>query len=246
MLDDKLLKNLQSHLNQINNMIAVSKLGLLKSEDLSHTKNMIEDALKSYRPFLEQIQALKIDKIIEPFRTLPKTGIFLDSHITNQKLIPLRNLVQELILEEGGSEAVDPVNIPELVITSTTVNQAIRDAKTLLKNEGAVSAVDRMHTVLHGYLKQVCRDADIEYNTEDTINQLLNKLKLKHPDLVIKNDNADKILKNLANVLDKVNPLRNNSTLAHANDVLLEEDEAMFVINTINTVLSFLNSKFSK
>lgn len=52
----------------------------------------------------------------------------------DKKLTPLRDLVQELVIEEGESETVDHVSIPELVITGNTINQAIRDAKTLLKN----------------------------------------------------------------------------------------------------------------
>ena len=50
----------------------------------------------------------------------------------------------------------------------------------------------------------------------------------------------------MSNVLDKLNPIRNSSSLAHANPVLLDHDESMLVINTVNTLLSYLNSKFTK
>jgi hypothetical protein len=69
---------------------------------------------------------------------------------------------------------------------------------------------------------------------------------VQHPALATSDANVDQILKSMANVLDKLNPLRNNASLAHPNAVLLDPNEAMFVINTVNTLLSYLDSKFSK
>jgi hypothetical protein len=221
-------------------------LGLLKSEELSNTKNKIEDALKSYESFFEKIEALKIEKIIPKFRNRPKTGMFLSAGQVNPELHPLQILLQELIKAKGGAEQIASVSVPDLKITGSTINQAIEDAKILINTQGPTSAVDRVHTVLHGYLKQVCKEATIEYPEDATLNQLMNILKIKYPILVAKNDNVDQIFKSMANILDKLNPLRNNSSLAHSNLVLLEPDEAMLVINTCNTILSYLNSKFRK
>jgi hypothetical protein len=106
--------------------------------------------------------------------------------------------------------------------------------------------VDRVHTVLHGYLKLVCDDAGLIYSKDATLNQLMNILKEGHSAFNIKNKDVEQILNSMANVLDKLNPLRNNSSLAHPNPVLIEPDEAMFIINTINTLLAYLNSKISK
>lgn len=74
----------------------------------------------------------------------------------------------------------------------------------------------------------------------------MNLLKEKHSALATKDTNTEHILKSMANILDKLNPLRNNSSLAHPNEVLLGPDEAMLVINTVNTLLGYLNNKFGK
>lgn len=246
MTDSELLVKLNSSLTEVNEMLALSDMGLLKSEELHATKSRIEDELTSYKPLFAKVEALKIEKTIPQWRNLPKSGMFLNAGQVNPQLSPLHVLLQELINVKGGSEQVAPVAVPELKITGSTINQAIADAKTLLSTQGATSAVDRIHTVLHGYLKQVCKEAGITHPDDATINQLVNALKANHPSLATKSDETDQILKSLANVLDKLNPVRNNSSLAHANPVLLEPDEAMFVINTVNTVLSYLNGKFSK
>jgi hypothetical protein len=92
-------------------------------------------------------------------------------------------------------------------------------------------------------LEKVCEKANIAYQKDATLNQLLNALKTSHPAFQNKNENTDHILKSMANVFDKLNPLRNNSSLAHPNENLLDPDEAMLVINTVNTILSYVDSK---
>lgn len=246
MTNKEIIEKLTSHLNEINEMLSLGDLGLLKSEELDKTKHGIEDALKTYKPFFEKIEALKIERIIPQWRNDSKSGMFLNAVQVNSELQPLHVLLQELIKAKGGSEQVVPVAVPDLKITGSTINQAIEDAKILLNTRGATSAVDRVHTVFHGYLKQVCNEASIMYKEEATLNQLMNLLKTNHPALITRNDNADQIFKSMANVLDKLNPLRNNSSLAHSNLVLLEPDEAMLVINTVNTLLAYLNNKFIK
>lgn len=47
-----------------------------------------------------------------------------------------------------------PVAAPELQHTEATVSRALNDAERLLQTNGAVSAMDRMHTVIHGYLRK--------------------------------------------------------------------------------------------
>lgn len=244
MNDSQLLEKLNLYLKEVNEMLALGDMGLLKSYELFNTKYKIEDELKTHKSLFGKIESLKIEKAIPMWRTMQKTAQFLNASQVNSELSSIYVLLQELIKVKGGSEQITPVAVPELKISGSTINQAINDAKVLLSSQGAASALDRVHTVLHGYLKQVCLEANINYPDDATFNQLVNLLKNNHPALSYRDDNIDQILKSLANVLDKLNPVRNNSSLAHPNLILLEQDEAMFVINTVNTVLGYLNSKF--
>ena len=67
--------------------------------------------------------------------------------------------------------------------TSEVVVRALDDAETLLKNSGPESAVDRVHTALHGHLRFLCDEAHIAYEREDTMVGLLKKLRQDHPRL---------------------------------------------------------------
>jgi hypothetical protein len=135
----------------------------------------------------------------------------------------------------------------ELVITSEVVQRAIDDMKTLIEKNGAISGVDRMHTTLHGYLKAICLKENISIAEKDpTLTQLFKEIR-KSPKFNInctRTHELEKILNSIANILDALNPIRNNASIAHPNELLLPEAEAYLVINAAQTVLHYINSKF--
>jgi hypothetical protein len=52
---------------------------------------------------------------------------------------------------------------------SQAVQNALADAETLLQTRGAPRAVDRVHTALHGYLRNLCDQAGITYAEADLV-----------------------------------------------------------------------------
>lgn len=154
--------------------------------------------------------------------------------------------IEDLIRKLDNSISVTP---ERLLITNETVERAIQDSKTLLTENGAISSVDRIHTALHGYLKEVCKQEGIILTNNENLTQVFKKLKSHHPKLQqggVRQGDIDQIINSFSNALDKLNPIRNKASLSHPNEELLEEDEAMFVVNSAQTVLNYLNRKFSK
>ena len=49
----------------------------------------------------------------------------------------------------------------------------------------------------------------------------------------------------MASILDSLSPIRNRASIAHPNQELLAEPEAMLVVNTVRTLLNYLNAKFA-
>lgn len=135
---------------------------------------------------------------------------------------------------------------PSTSVTIAVVERAISDAEILIYSSGATSAVDRIHTALHGYLLAVCDKAGILYGNDPSITELFKLLRQHHPSLQnLGPRSADivKILRAFSSILDALNPLRNQASVAHPNLNLLEEKEAMLVINAAKTVLHYLNAK---
>src|SRR5579884_3998780 len=77
------------------------------------------------------------------------------------------------------SDRLVPTVLPQ--ITSDVVLRALTDAENLIQTSGPTSAVDRVHTVLHGYLRAVCEAASISYGQGDSMVALLRKLEDQHP-----------------------------------------------------------------
>jgi hypothetical protein len=154
----------------------------------------------------------------------------------------IRFIAVELNAKEGPS----PVDTPSLQITTDVVERALRDAEQLLHTSGAVSGIDRVHTALHGYLKAACNKNTIPYPKDPSINVLFKLLRERHPAVRAcrsRDSDIDRMLKSLSVVVDALNPLRNRSSMAHPTASLLEEAEAMLVINSVRTLLHYLNVK---
>jgi hypothetical protein len=141
--------------------------------------------------------------------------------------------------------SVDYIAEPDIANTSEAVFEALKDADNLLKNREAVSAVDRVHTAFHGYLKSVCASCEIDFEDTSGLVSLVKKVLASHPKLKINVDEqpAQNIVKSLAAIADSLNPIRNHSSLAHPNKTLLEEPEARLVVNTVRTLMTYLESK---
>lgn len=151
------------------------------------------------------------------------------------------NLIERLDAQQGVA-AVTPQ------ITTEVVLRALGDAENLIHSSGPTSAVDRVHTVLHGYLQAVCDGVAIRYQRDDSMVALLKKLRASHPklqDLGPRAQDVEKVLNACAAILDALLPVRNRASVAHPNRELLGEPEARLVINVGRTLLHYLDTKVS-
>ncbi len=145
--------------------------------------------------------------------------------------------------EEAGPE---PVPRPSLAITSDVVERALTDAERLIATQGATSGVDRVHTALHGYLRALAAQAGLAAPQDASITDLLKVLRENHPALRPRGPrqaDIDAIMRALASIVHVLNPVRNRASVAHPNEMLLEEAEAMLVINSVRTLLHYLNAR---
>lgn len=145
-------------------------------------------------------------------------------------------------------EGLPPVASKKPVITTLVVSRAIDDAEELIKATGATSAVDRLHTVLHGYLQAVCTSAGINYAEKTMMSGLFALIRYQHPAFAgstTRKAELDSIARHISGIMDILNPIRNQASLAHPNKDLLEAPEAFFVVNIVRTILNYLDSKLS-
>jgi hypothetical protein len=146
-------------------------------------------------------------------------------------------------------DGASPVAVPTPQMTTAVVERALADAEHLLGKTGATSAVDRMHTALHGYLLKVCSEAGIATIRTDSIAVLLRHLREQHPKFADHGSpraaDVGRILKGLASTLDAPNAIRNNASVAHPNEELLDTPEAMLAINAVRSVLHYVEARLN-
>jgi hypothetical protein len=139
------------------------------------------------------------------------------------------------------------VELPSLSITSSTVERALEDAdKLIASGQGATSAIDRVHTAFHGYLNVLCRDAAIAIDPAEKMTSVFKKLREQHPKLSYhgpRSNEVELVFRGAATIVDAVNTLRNNASVAHPNEAVMPQAEAMFLINLIRSLLHFIEMK---
>jgi hypothetical protein len=141
---------------------------------------------------------------------------------------------------DGGPMTVQS---PNLAITSDTVERALADAEALISSTGATSGVDRVHTALHGYLRAAADKHGLTYAPDADITALVKILLKGHTAFSQSAGQTDKIARALAVIVDALNPVRNHQSMAHPNAALLPQAEAMLVINTVRTLLHYVDAK---
>lgn len=157
-------------------------------------------------------------------------------------------VIRIIAVDIRQEDAIAPVATPELHEPSATVERALDDAQNLIATSGPASAVDRVHTALHGYLRDVCLRAGMSAaeGSDATIPRFLSWLCAHHPRFT--GDRAEevrRILRSFGGVTESLGQFRNHASLAHANASLLGDAEAMLAINAVRTILHYVAEKLS-
>lgn len=136
----------------------------------------------------------------------------------------------------------------DLQVSSDAVRRALADVAVLIERSGPISAVDRLHTAMHGYMKALCAALPVQPTDDAGINALFKLLREHHPALNqpgLHSETTTKFLRPLMGIMDAMNPARNWGSLAHPNEELLGKDEAMLIVNASRAVFQYLNAKLS-
>jgi len=187
-------------------------------------------------------------------------SIFKNSTPREQSKI-IRGMIEKFPLGEGPITRTNELKISLLqeaerletsnylpepdLISADHVLEILEDAKSLIESRKAVSAVDRVHTAFYGYLREVCKNQGINFLEEDGLVILVKKIFSKHPRLqiAVKSTEVQNIVRNLVSISDSLNPVRNQGSRTHPNERVLEEPEAVLIINTVRTILTYIESK---
>lgn len=92
-------------------------------------------------------------------------------------------LRQQILQWAAELEGATVITIASPTETRAVVIRALGDADNLVRTSGATSAVDRIHTALHGHLLALCESSNIEIEEGATSTRALKLLRQHHPAL---------------------------------------------------------------
>ncbi len=220
---------------------AWSKLGMeMGLPHLTHSETRLQKALR----FNDSDYGTEVAQLVT-FMAMQKPDLL--------RSLPTRPVLKAWLEQNAPAVAqelgLSVVHVPAPVrrlSASEVVERALKDADQLLQTNGAVSALDRVHTALHGYLLDVCAAAGLTAIPTAPIGSLFKTIRNEHPSLVAMNKHdpqVDVVLGSLAGAVTALNTLRNNASVAHPNQVLLGEGEAMLMVNLVRTLFNYLETR---
>ena len=144
--------------------------------------------------------------------------------------------------QESQPEVVPP---PTLQVSSEVLESALTDVERALAEGKPASGIDRIHKAFHIYLRELSESNGLE-SSDAGVTLLFKRLRENHPALKAAGARASdisRVLGAMATIVDALNPLRNKASLAHPTAELLQDAEAMVVINAVRTLFHYIETR---
>lgn len=121
-------------------------------------------------------------------------------------------------------------------------NLLAKSIKESIDKDEPEVALDRLHTYLMKFVRQLCTKHQIELKKEESLNAIYGKyIKFLVSNDLLESKMSENILKYSINILESFNDIRNNKSLAHDNKILNYE-ESILIFNNVTNSLKFIES----
>ena len=105
-----------------------------------------------------------------------------------------------------------------------------------------LQAVDRIHTAVHACVRQLAVEVGVDVETKKSLTEQFAAVRGKHPAFVVQDgDRATaNVLKGLGQVVNGINWMRNEQSLAHPSPQPLADAEARLAVNATSALLQYI------
>jgi hypothetical protein len=170
------------------------------------------------------------DKKIITYReiTKPEQNIFDECYKIAQRLLA-DTVVEDIDVIR------DVPNDKDFTLLAKSIRESID------KNEPE-AALDRLHTYVMKFIRQLCENKKIELKKDETLNAIFGK----YVKFIVANDKiesqmTERILKYSIYVIEGFNDIRNNKSFAHDNPIL-NYSESVLIFNNVTNTIKFIES----
>ncbi len=117
-----------------------------------------------------------------------------------------------------------------------------KQIQELIKNDQPEVALDRVHTFMVRYIRELCDKYNIPTDTGKPLHSIFGEyVKYLKGEGHIESTMSERILKSSISVLESFNDVRNNQSFAHDNHIL-NYDESLLIFNNIASLIKFIES----
>lgn len=182
------------------------------------------------------------EALLEHWRTIQLTN---DNDVSESKKQMYSEClrINEKLKTESDNEFIDTIQPNSDDIDFKILAEQIRDS---IKKNQPEAALDRLHTFVIKFIRQICKNNNIEYNKTKPLHSFYGEYVkyLKTNDL-IESEMTERILKSSISILEAFNKVRNDKSFAHDNKIL-NYNESMLIFKNISSIIEFLESVESK
>lgn len=151
------------------------------------------------------------------------------------------------IIEElrDASDKAECVDFETIASKTQAIGKAIDDANLFIREGKYDSALDRIHSAVHGYVRATLLEHDIEYAESDTLAQLYTKLHRFYEQSIQPPEVAELIktaIRSASGIISSLNDLRNRHTVSHPNATLIRQREALLMLRLVSALIDYIET----
>jgi len=147
--------------------------------------------------------------------------------------------IAERLIQDSPIEHLDTIESFSDDRNFSILANSIKDS---IRNNQPETALDRLHTFVVKYVRQLCDKHGIERDRNKPLHSLFGEY-VKHlkQNNLIESQMTERILKASISILEAFNEVRNNQSFAHDNTIL-NYNESMLIFNNVASAIKFLQS----
>ena len=147
--------------------------------------------------------------------------------------------IAERLLQDSPVENLDAIQPPSDDKNFSLLAKSIKDS---IRNNEPEAALDRLHTFVVKYVRQLCDKHGIEHDRNKPLHSLFGEyVKYLKQNNLIESQMTERILKASISILEAFNEVRNNQSFAHDNRIL-NYHESILIFNNVASAIKFLQS----
>lgn len=182
----------------------------------------------------DQLVTKMLDELLEYWKD-QLTDLSLYSHGSFDSALygECRKIVSDL----RSAQTVDDITVFSSLTEERDTKRLSELIQESIENNSAEEALDRLHTLVVKYFREICKRHNIQYEKETPIHSLVGSyIKFLRQNNFIESQMSERILKSSISTFEAFNSVRNDHSFAHDNPILNSNESILIVKYVCSTI----------